>query len=356
VKPLRVAMVAPPWYPVPPLGYGGIERIVHLLASGLSARGHSVTVFGAEGTTSGDDVRVRAPRAWSTDMGTWIHKHTYLARVHRELAVERFDVLHDHTGSEGILAGALSGGAPVVATVHEPVGPAEAAFLAEVDDRVGLVALSEAQRAAAPGVRWAATVPNAVGPEDLLPLDELPARDAGYLVHLARMDESKGQHLAIEVARRAGLPLVLAGKVDAIPECEAYFRDRVAPHVDGERVRWLPEVRGRDKARLLAEARAMVFPLQWEEPFGLAVAEAMANGTPVVAFPRGAMPELVEPGETGVLVGDVSEMADAVADLSWVDRKACAERERIRFSVDRLLDGYEQIYGEVAGRGVVGPP
>lgn len=350
MRPLRVAMVAPPWYPVPPRGYGGIERVVHLLATGLSRRGHRVTVFAAEGTTTGGEVRIRAPRAWSQDMGTWVHKHTYLARVHRELADERFDVVHDHTGSEGILAGALTGArAPVVATVHEPVGPAEAAFLAEVDDAVALVALSEAQRRAAPDVEWAGVVPNAIDPDDLLPVPELAQSDGDYLVHLARVDPSKGQHLAIEVAARAGLPLVLAGKVDAIPECEAYFREQVEPHVDGEAVTWLAEVRGRDKAELLAGARAMVFPLQWEEPFGLAVVEAMANGTPVVAFPRGALPELVSPEVTGLLVDDVDAMAAAVGRVGTIDRSRCAAETRARFGVEALLDSYESIYLSRAG-------
>lgn len=352
---MRVALVAPPWYPVPPKGYGGIERIVHLLADGLGRHGHTVTVFGAEGTTTGHDVRVRAPRAWSQEMGTWVHKHTYLARVHRELVAERFDVVHDHTGSEGVLAAALAEHR-AVATVHEPVGLPEAAFLAEVGDRVALVALSEAQRAAAPAARWAAVVPNAVDPDDLLPLDELPGSDDGYLVHLARMDASKGQHLAVEVARRAGLPLVLAGKVDAIPECEEYFRSQVEPHVDGRQVVWLPEVRGREKARLLAGARAMVFPLQWEEPFGLAVVEAMANGTPVVTFPRGAMPELVEPGRTGLLVADVDAMTDAVRDLPSLDRLECARTARNRFGVEHLLDGYEQVYAGVTRPGAARTP
>lgn len=348
---LRIAMVASPWYPIPPHGYGGIERIVHLLASGLSQRGHHVTVFGAEGTTTGDDIRIRAPQAWSDDLGTWVHKHTFLARVYREVRDGGFDLVHEHTGTEGMLLAATgSPDTPAVATMHEPVGEAEAAFLAEVHDDVDLVALSESQRTRSPTVRWSAVIPNAVDPEDVIPDLRGVGPKGEYLVQLARIDVSKGQHLAIEAARRAGRPLVLAGKLDRIPDCEAYFREHVEPHLDGDAVTWIPEVRGRAKAELLARAAAMVFPILWEEPFGLAMAEAMANGTPVVAFDRGAARELVRPGVTGFLAQDVEGVAACIPAAAALDPGACAADARARFAPDAMLAAYESCYRAAVDR------
>jgi glycosyltransferase involved in cell wall biosynthesis len=341
-------MVAPPWYPVPPQGYGGTERVVALLARGLRARGHHVTLYGCQGSTEGDVVHERAAAAWSEQFGTWVHHHTYAARVYRELPGERCDLVHDHAGAETLLLAAFSGlRVPVVGTFHELVGAAEAGFLAEVDQHVALVAVSAAQRAGgdAAGVRWAGTVHHGVDDRELLAA--LPGKDE-YLVQLARIDPSKGQHLAIEVARRAGMPLVLAGKLDDLPECQGYFRRCIEPHL-GNGVTWVPDVRGLQKATLLARATAGVFPLQWEEPFGLALVETMANGTPVVALARGAAPELIEDGVTGLLADDVQQLVQAVHDARRLDPQRCAGRTRERFSAHRMVEGYLRIYQELLG-------
>jgi glycosyltransferase involved in cell wall biosynthesis len=343
---MRIAIVAPPWYPVPPEGYGGTERVVALLARGLRARGHHVTLYGREGSTEGDVVRARAPAAWTEQFGAWVHHHTYAARVHRELRHEPFDVVHDHAGAESLLLDAFAGpAAPVVGTFHEPVGAAQASFLSEIDEQVALVAVSETQRSGGDttGVRWAGVVHNGLDERELLP--DLPVKD-GYLVQLARIDESKGQHVAIEVARRAGLPLVLAGKLDDLPECVAYFRSRIEPHL-GNGVTWVPEVRGLEKAALLAGAGAGVFPLQWDEPFGLALAETMANGTPVVALDRGAARELVEEGVMGLVAQDVDGMVRAIPHVRSLDPQLCAERARKRFCAERMVDAYLRIYQAV---------
>jgi glycosyltransferase involved in cell wall biosynthesis len=149
--------------------------------------------------------------------------------------------------------------------------------------------------------------------------------------------------VAIEAARRLGLPLILAGKVDPTPEAQVYFSKRVAPYF-GRGVSWIPNVSGAEKAKLLSRARAMVFPLDWEEPFGIAMVEAMASGTPVIAFPRGAAPELIENGVTGFLVNDVDQMVDAYAKAREIDPYECARRARDRFSPARMAAGYEEIY------------
>jgi glycosyltransferase involved in cell wall biosynthesis len=184
-------------------------------------------------------------------------------------------------------------------------------------------------------------VHNAVETDDIE--GPFPTSRKEYLIQLARLNPEKGQHLAIQAARRLKLPLILAGKLDTNSASRKYFRDRIEPHL-GNGVRWIRDLRGRNKWRLLAGAKAMLFPIQWEEPFGLAMAEAMVVGTPVIAFPRGAAPELVEDGLTGFIVRNVSEMVSAFKRVDEIDPELCANRSRERFSPSVMARGYEQLY------------
>ena len=224
---LRVAFVAPPWYPVPPLGYGGIERVVYLLAQALARRGHDVTVFGRPGLA--DDVKVvpLAEPEWQTELGGYGERHrlaTFLTRVHMQLRTRRFDVVHDHNQSTGLaMAIAAQLPCPVVTTIHGRLEEAEIDFFKETGTESELVAISRAQRSQAPDLPWSAVVHNTV------PADELTAsaNKQDYLVQLARIAPDKGQHLSIQIAREVGLPLVLAGK---IAEGEgSYFEGSPAP-------------------------------------------------------------------------------------------------------------------------------
>jgi glycosyltransferase involved in cell wall biosynthesis len=345
---LRIALVSPPWYPVPPHGYGGIERVVALLCEELRALGHHVTLFAPEGSSGADEVISLAPAAWCGEIGAYARLETYLLRVHRALRTLDVDVIHDHTDTMGALATALAPPpAPVVATVHGAVPSDLRTLLAEAGDTRHLVALSEAQRAQAPELPWVATVPNAV---DIV-CDHALDRPRGYLVQLARINRDKGQHLSIAAAHAAGMPLVLAGKLDSVPGMRRYFAAEVQPHLNG-RVTWLRDVAGEQRVDLLAGAVAMLFPLQGEEPFGLAMAEAMVCGTPVIAFPRGAAREVVEDGVTGFLVDDVEAMAEAVHRVHQIDRRRCAARARERFAPARMAAGYEQVYRDLRGRRV----
>jgi glycosyltransferase involved in cell wall biosynthesis len=168
-----------------------------------------------------------------------------------------------------------------------------------------------------------------------------------YLLVLARICADKGQHIAIEVARRAGMQLVLAGKVDSSPDAISYYNDHIEPALDGQNVIHIPNVAGLEKAQLLARAEAMLAPITWPEPFGLSMVEAMVSGTPCIAFNRGAATELVEEVKTGFIVGDVDDMVEAVSWITEIDPFDCAKRARARFSPDAMVHGYVRVYREL---------
>ncbi len=338
---LRIAMVAPPWYPLPPRGYGGSELVVHLLHTELRRRGHQVTVFGA--TESAPGVTMLADAGWIQDLGgPWgaVREATYLARVYDHLDGQRFDVIHDHVSPEGILLALRSGVAPVVVhTVHGEITEPYCTFYQEVENRVRLCAISVSQATSAPKLHFAAVVHNAVE----IPTGPPSRSRERYLIEVARIVSSKGQHLAIDVARRTGRKLILAGKVERTGEGERYFEDEVEPYL-GRSIEYYPNVHGAEKARLVARAAAGIFPLQWEEPFGLAMAECMVAGTPVIALRTGSAPELIEPGVTGFLAEDVDGLVDAVNHLEEIDPAQCAAVARERFSPARMADDYLRVY------------
>lgn len=341
----QLVVIAPPWYPVPPVGYGGIELVVALLAEGLTRLGHPPLVFGAEGSAPG--VRVEAPRCWRDDLGRRserLRELTYAARIRRALARETgtVRVIHDHTGFSTLLATSLIPLIPVVHTVHGPIDEPTRTFYTSLGRRVGLIAISDSQRASAPDLNWLGRVYNAVDVDSLQTGSR--ARKEGYLLCLARICPDKGQHLAVEVARRTGRRLVLAGKIEPGDEARTYFHRHIAGAIDGDRVIHLTDVGGSEKSSLLARASALLAPITWEEPFGLAMAEAIASGTPVVAMARGAAPEVVNDGESGFLVTDVDEMVAALGRLDEIDPARCAELGRERFSPEAMASGYLAIY------------
>ena len=303
--------------------------------------GHHVTVFGAQG--SGDDVRMLADAAWAHDLGGGderVRLATYLARVYSRLAGKRFDVLHDHSGPEGLLLALHSGVAPVVVhTVHGELLEPMVTFYKEVMDQAQLCAVSLSQATSAPALTFAGVVHNAV---------ELPGGPPSpvherYFVELARITPDKGQHLAIKLAQRVGRKLILAGKVERSGEGERYFEDEIEPHL-GPSVEYYPNVAGAQKARLISRAAAGVFPLQWSEPFGLAMVECMVVGTPILALRTGSTPELVEHGVTGFLAEDLDELLAAARHIDEIDRARCAQVARERFGPRTMAEGYVEIY------------
>jgi glycosyltransferase involved in cell wall biosynthesis len=344
VESLRIALIVSPWYPVPPSGYGGIELMAYYLARELSRRGHVVTVIGREGSQGPFESLALAPESWTGQLGTRQEvprESLFLYRAYEVVRERTFDIVHDHSGPQGILVGATSQlKAPVVATLHGALSVAEGEFLAAVDRKVHLVAISRAQQSMAAGVLWRGMVHNAIDPAEYPPITNRAEKE-DYIVLLARISPDKGQHLAIEMAKRLNVRLVLAGKVDE--EAHRYFEEKIEPNLNGL-VTWRENVEGKEKVELLSHAKALVFPIQWEEPFGLAMIEAMMSGTPVIALAHGAAPEVVEPGVTGWLAEDVDGMVDAYSRLDQIDLQRCVEEASRRFGPGQMADGYLRVY------------
>jgi glycosyltransferase involved in cell wall biosynthesis len=351
---LRIAVLAPPWIPVPPPAYGGIEEVVDLLCEGLVSAGHSVTLFAAPGSHSSAHLRTPLAAAHPDEIGASIYESDHVAWTWKEIdrAAERgrqFDVLHDHSVFTALaMADRLN--TPVVHTIHGPFDRKTSPFYQRHGAKALLVAISRAQAASAPaGVQIGDVVPNPIV-ADHWPLTEVKE---DYLLWVGRMDPVKGAHRAIEAARLANRPLVLAGPIQTGQE--SYFRKRVEPHIDGVRVHYVGEVGGLVKQDLFAKATALLMPIRWNEPFGMVMIEALACGTPVIAFPEGAAAEIVIDAENGMLVADELEMAQAVDQIDAIEPWRCRASVAERFDVSVVTAGYERVYRRaIAEHG--GPP
>ncbi|WP_091290803.1 glycosyltransferase family 4 protein [Micromonospora halophytica] len=335
-------MVVPPWLSVPPPGYGGLEQVVHGLVDTLVRRGHAVTLFGAgrQHGTAADFVST-VPELQYDRLGESLPELAHLARVNHLVTPADFDVVHDHTTIGPLVAGRRA--VPTVATVHgNPVGE-YGTVLSDTDHGVGLVAISHAQRRANPSLPWVGTVHNAMDATDL-PRKRAPGR--GPVLWLARFSPDKGPDLAIRACRAAGLPLTLAGKCNE-PAERRYYAEVVEPMLDSD----VTVVMNADRAaalRLLVDARCLIMPIQWEEPFGMVMVEAMATGTPVVALRRGAVPELVVERVTGLVRDRADELPAALREVDRLDPAACVAHAVENFSTERMAAGYEDVYRRFA--------
>lgn len=336
---MRIGIVAPPYLTVPPQRYGGIELVVAHLADGLVARGHDVTLFASGGSAT--DANLISPIADAP--GETALSDPFYAFAHVIDAYEHdgdFDVLHDHT-VHGTALAAMRRTPRVVHTLHGPWTRAARRYYRRLGDRVSLVAISDTQRAANPEASYAAVVPNGVD------LATHPYREdkEGYLVFVGRVNREKGPEHAVEVAHRAGLPLVMV--VKRAEEFERrHWDEAVVPRLQGNET-VLDNLPHDDVLRVVAGARALVFPIQWQEPFGLVMAEAMATGTPVVTRPLGAARELVRHGETGFLCDSLEGMVAAVHEAQTLSSAVCRAHVATRYSSEAMVEGYERLYRRV---------
>jgi glycosyltransferase involved in cell wall biosynthesis len=338
---MRIAQVAPPWLAVPPKGYGGIEWVVSLLADELAERGHDVTLFATGDSTTKADLDYAFAEAAGPELINDIW-HDVVHTLHSFRHPEAFDVFHVHAPWSALAVGA-SIGRPVVYTLHGSFTDEMRRVYQEVGDRVWFVAISEAQRALMPALRYAGVVYNGVD------LGAYPFRSAeekdDFVLFLGRAAPEKGVLRAVRAAREAGQRLVCAVKVAEPTEHEHWERE-VLPELSGDAT-VLGEITIEEKVDLLSRARAVLFPIDWDEPFGLVMTEAMACGTPVIATPRGSVPEVVVDGETGFIVSVENypqEAAAALERLGEIVAAACRARVDRLFSKDAMVSGYERVY------------
>jgi glycosyltransferase involved in cell wall biosynthesis len=339
---MRIAQIAPLFEAVPPKRYGGTERVVHWLTEELVALGHDVTLFATgDSLTSARLVPVR-PRAERFVPNFEVNGAPYmrLLELVRRRARE-FDVLHFHIDFWPLPLFSRQS-TPFLTTLHGRLDRDWVRDIYDLFPEAPLVAISDAQRAPLPDAYWAGTVRHGM-PERLLTPRPGPQ---DYLAFLGRISPEKGIESAIRIAAAAGMKLRVAAKVGA--EDAAYYAQVVEPLLHGGAVEYLGEIDDAQKPDFLSGARALLFPIDWPEPFGLVMIEAMACGCPVIAFPRGSVPEVVEDGLTGFIVGDVAEAAAAVGRLDRLDRTAIRRRFEQRWTARRMADDYLAIYRRLA--------
>ena len=336
---MRIAQVAPLFVPVPPAEYGGTERIVHTLTEQLVARGHDVTLFAAPGSKTSADLHVASPAPlWDSggDPVTW-HAVEIEQLIRRS---SEFDVIHSHLDVLPWLGGERYK-TPLVTTLHGRLDQDEQRKALSVFSSWPLVSISNAQRRPVQDLdlRWLATVYHGL---DLEHMYRLGDGSGGYLAFVSRLSPEKGPDVAIRVARKAGMKLVMAGP---IPDHDRKFFDsKVKPLMEGADVEYVGPLDDEGKNELIGKAAGFLVPIQWDEPFGLAFIEALATGTPIISSPRGSLPELIETGRHGFLVSGEDELAEACARVSGLDRAECRRWVVERYSPGRMAEDYERVY------------
>lgn len=346
---MRVALIAPPWVPVPPPAYGGTEAVLDTLARGLQRAGHEVLLFATGDSTC------PVPRSWVFDRAIGVPSARPPAELRQVIAAYEaaadYDIVHDHS-----LVGSLYADRfpwlPVVTTNHGPFGPDLSALYRVTSDRVPVIAISHHQASQAAGVNLAGVVHHGVD------LDRFPVGSGGgdYALFLGRMSPDKGVERAVRLARAAGIPLRLAAKMSE-PSEQEYFNERVRPVLGGD-VEYVGEVGGAEKLDLLGAARCLLNPIAWPEPFGMVMIEAMACGTPVVGSSCGAVPEIVANGITGFVCTDDASLVQGLLRVGELDRQACRAWVQNHFSAERMVSEHLGIYRSVIDTGreaVFGP-
>jgi glycosyltransferase involved in cell wall biosynthesis len=335
---MRISVIAPPFLPCPPSGYGGIERVVANLCEGLAVGGHDVVLSCHPGSTCGVD-----KKSYLDTTQDYYDMQSEIAHVGRSMVDSSgFDIIHNHTEA-GIALDGLSD-CPMVHTVHGIADRTSMKAIFESNREANYVGLSADQRTHFPDLNWIATVANGIDTDVFQPVEE----NDGYLLHLGALARGKGTAEAISIAREADMPLVLAGIPD--PKNPEYFDTEIVGQIDGSTVKYVGEVAGQAKTDLIAKAAGLLFPAQWSEPFGLVLLEALASGVPVVSTARGAAVEILDDGVTGILEDDWRDLASRIGELADIDGEVCRKVAVQNYSVDAMVEKYLTVYDELINR------
>ena len=353
MKKKKVAVIVPPFTTVPPRGQGGTERIAQAMIEGFVKKGYKVTLFGA-GKYNGsaqyiqifkktiserkiDTTYIEASRALRLESA-------YMAKVMKEIIrrEKEFDIIFNHMrGGYLLLTLSLFIKTPIVSILHLPMFKEMAETLFSYKEP-NIITISNSQRKNFPKINYLATVYNGIDIEKF----KLNLKPKDYFFFMGAMGEHKNPKDAILAAKKAGVKLILAGG----KKREPYFSKEIKPLLDGRKIKYLGEVLEKERLKLFREAKGFLMPIKWEEPFGLVMIEAMACGTPVIAYPRGAVREVVKNRETGFIVKNKNEMAEAIKKISQINRKKCRERVEKNFTTKIMVDNYEKIIKKLIKR------
>ncbi len=353
---MRIGLLAPPWTPVPPPLYGGIELVVDELARGIVEAGHEAVLFTTGDSTCPVERRWVLSEAEGMRIGMAVPELRHVLGGYRELA--DCDLIHDHSVAGPQLAAAAAGALhpgggdrrpdpPVVTTIHGPFNDELIALYEALRGTVPIVCISKAQHSAAPHIPIARIIHHGLDASNFEVGDGAGDADGPYVLFLGRMSPDKGAHRAIAVARKAGYRILMAAKMREAWEMR-YFTEQVEPLLGPDAV-YLGEVPHERKLELLQGASALVFPIRWNEPFGMVMLEAMACGTPVLAFREGAAPEVVDDAKTGVLCDDEEAMVEALGRITQIDRSSCRGAVEGYFSSRRMVEDHLELFTSITG-------
>ncbi len=361
---MKIAQIAPPWLTIPPKTYGGTESVLFMLIEEQVAQGHDVTLFAPDDAKTSARLVSFLPRALAQEGVPWmmhLRAFYHLQKSIEEAQKRDFDIIHTHLSASADLflfplTAALT--IPHVTTLHSnfpfdrnsgsKMGAADPYYM-DWASQVPLIALSESARKQQNfPLHFVGVVPNGI---DLNQYHSPERKRGNHVVWLGRFTPEKGAHLAIEAAKKAGVPITLAGTIDrSLRESTNYFHEIIEPQIDHEKVTYIGPVNMQQKLSLLSRARCFLNPIEWEEPFGMVMIEAMSLGCPVISFARGAAPEIVVHGKTGFLVETVDEMVQYIPRIDEIDREETRLHVKRHFSTQIMADKYLRVYQEVIAK------
>ena len=335
---MKIAQIAPIWYAIPPKGYGGIEYVVHCITRGLVEKGHDVTLF-----ASGDS-ETKAKLISSYDVApSELIGQTFPDLVHvmqAYLKSDEFDIVHDHSGLIGPVIGAFAD-VPVIHTLHGPATADAQSFYGKIKDRIYFNGISDFQRERFGDLNFVGTIYNGIEIDKY----EFNGEKEDFMFFLGRMNPEKGAHVALEVAKKTGKKLVMVSKMTE-PHEKAYFEKEVK-HLLAPNVELMGEVDTETKIELFKKASCFLFPIQWPEPFGLVMAEAMSCGTPVLAMNNGSVPEIIAHGKTGFICDTTNDMVEALKKVDQIRPADCRRHVEENFSTARMVERYVEAYTRI---------
>ena len=348
MKKLKIAQIAPLWEAIPPKKYGGIEIMIDKITNELIKRGHEVTLFASGDSKTEATLKTVFPKSLLEMKVDWYHRSQNLINAANAFSMASdFDVIHNHAGDNGLLFSEISK-TPVLTTLHNVLPDSEQKKSDEYitmkyfSKKTNFVSISLNQRRRSDlKLNYVDNIYNGINLKDF----SFNKKPKNYLVWLGRIHYGKGLWNAVNAAKISKEKLIIAGNITCETD-EEYFQS-VKPMIDGKQIKYIGEVGLKKKNELLSNAKAVLFPTIWEEPFGLVMTEAMATGTPVIGFKKGSVPEVIKNGKTGFVVKDDKEMIKAIKNIDKIDRAECRKRVEDNFTVEKMVDEYEKVYGKI---------